>query len=101
MKVRLLHVCILFFWALSLVAAPLAVLCLEDEVVLTLNNSAEEESGESDPIGPLNEKLLTSCQLPEFGSWAATRGETPAIRPEAPADFVSDVVLPPPEGGVL
>lgn len=102
MKGRLLYVCILHFWALSLIASPLAMLFMPDEMALTFNNTAaEEESGESDLPCPIQEKFIVPLQAPDFCLDTADRSEAPANHPFALRDFVSDVVLPPPEGRLV
>ncbi len=99
MKVKLLHICVLHFWALSLIAAPMALLFMpDDNVVLTLNNACEEETGETDLPGPIQEKLIVLIQVPDFCQVTADRSEVPAAHPFVVRDFICDVVLPPPEG---
>lgn len=102
MKVKLLHICVLHFWALSLIASPMAFLFMpDDNVVLTLNNACEEEAGETDLPGPIQEKLIVPQQVPDLCHDTADRSEIPAIRPFAIRDFICDVILPPPEGRLL
>ncbi len=102
MKVKLRHICMLAFWALTLIASPLSLLCIPDESIsFTLSNTSEEEAGETFQAGPDAEILMAPFRLPCFASWKPVRTETPAARPAASNDIVCDVVLPPPEGRLL
>lgn len=102
MKVKLRHICILAFWAVTLIASPVSLLCLPDEdVSFILSNASDEEAGEPFKAGPDVEILFAPLRLPSFASWNPGRAETPAVRPATSKDIVCDVVLPPPEGRLL
>ncbi len=94
-----MYSCILLFWALSLVASPLALLYLQDEVVvLSLNSSGEEEPGEPGSFDTLQEKMFFSCQEPLAAFMSFDRSESPQSPPWAHHNHVCEILLPPPEG---
>lgn len=102
MKANSLHSCILLFWALTLMASPLSRLCLpDDNAAIALSSACEEEAGELFKPGADPEILMLPFGLPCFDSWSLGRSAPPAFLTAATKDFVCDVVLPPPKGGLL
>ena len=100
MKSKLLHICLLHFWALSLVGTPVAQFFMpDDQAMLAFNNAGEEESGETDPPTPMQDKFVVPCLLPDLISYASARNDNPASCPMASKDFVCEVVVPPPKSG--
>ena len=88
----------MLFWALSLVASPLALLYLQDEnVVLSLTNSGEEEPGEPGSFDNLQEKIFFSGQEPVGGFMSFDRSDPPQSPAWAHHNHVSEILLPPPE----
>ena len=101
MKAKLLHICLLHFWALSLVGSPLIQIFMpDDQATLTFSNTGEEESGETDLPNPFQDKFVVTCLLPDFKPYASARAENPASSSMAPKDFVCEVVVPPPQARV-
>ena len=97
-KVKRIYCCILLLWALSLVASPLALLCLpDDNAVLSLSSSGEEEPGEPGVFDSLEEKIVFAGQEPVTPIVLLVRDETPQTRERAYLNHVCEILLPPPE----
>ncbi len=98
MKLKRIYSCILLFWAFSLVASPLALLYLQDEnVVLSLSSSGEEEPGEQGSFDSLQEKIVSVGQETQAAYLSMLRSESPQSPERLHHDHVCEILLPPPE----
>ncbi|MBC2838052.1 hypothetical protein [Robiginitalea sp. SC105] len=97
MRSKHLLVGLLSFWALSIVGSPLAWLCQSEDTIAIALNPAEEESGKTFKLDPLEEKLIVHTSIP-FDSGKASPEKDPAFRPTpALSDFIGEILLPPPK----
>lgn len=93
-----IYSCILLFWALSLVASPLALLYMQDEnVVLSLSSSGEEETGESGTFDTLQEKIIYEDPVHVAAHLALVKREAPRSCERLHRNHVCEILLPPPE----
>lgn len=86
------------FWAISLVASPLALLCMQDEnVVLSLSSSGEEETGEPGAFDTLQEKIIAEDPVHIAAYLAQVKHEAPQSCERMHPNHVCEILLPPPE----
>ena len=90
---------LLTFWALSIIGSPLAWACQSEDALAITMNAAEEESGKTVKVDPLEEKLMLQCALPSAGSVDHPLPRTTFLPPHRIADFIGEILLPPPKSG--
>lgn len=88
---------ILSFWALSIIGSPLAWLCQSEETIAITMNSAEEESGKTVKVDPLEEKLIIHKLMPYCENWAFSAPLPGFGSTCSESDFIGEILLPPPE----
>ncbi len=97
MHLTRLHIGLLFFWALSILGAPLSLLVQPDENIRIVLNAGEEEHGEHFKTPKLEEKLLVHSSL-EFSESFWDEHQNPVATPELRiAGLIQEIILPPPE----
>lgn len=101
MPAKPVFICLLSFWALSIIGSPVAWLYQSrDNIAISLNN-AEEESGKTVKVDPLEEKLILYGSLGPENDWLTGNRELPFKDQVVASDFFGEIVLPPPECPLL
>lgn len=101
MHLSRIHIGLLFFWALSILGAPLSLLVQPDENVRIVLNAGEEENGEHFKSPKLEQKLLVHSSLEYAESFWDERQNPVALPDLRIADHTLEVILPPPETSLL
>lgn len=94
-------IAILGFWALSIIGSPLAWLYQSEETIAITMNTAEEESGKTVKVDPLEEKLIIHNLMPYCENWAFSVPRPGFGSTNNESDFIGEILLPPPEAGRL
>lgn len=96
-----LHIGLLFFWALSILGAPLSLLVQPDENIRIVLNAGEEEHGEYIKIPKFDQKLLVHSSL-EYSESIWDKRQNPHALPDLHiSGLIQEVILPPPETALL